>query len=253
MAAEAGARVGATTAMDDAVDAAIEAKPNAEVPLDVPVDRKALRKFVRKVDRQIAKPAENATLIGLRPNYEPKIRASKTGREVDRKKLTAYLLAALRSEYRGLRITVPTVPVQPEVGAEDLGPVIVIKRGSNHLTLFDGASRVRDFTVATGAAQYPTPTGSFEIVVMERNPTWNPPDSDWAKGASRFRPARATRSARAGWASPRRPSGSTARPTWRRSATPRRTAASAWRFPRPSGSSTTSASGRPSTSSRRSG
>ena len=182
------ARFGATAAMDDAVDAAMEAKPNAEVPLDVPVDRKALRKYVRKVDRQIATPAENATLIGLRPNYEPKIREAKTGREVDRRKLTAYLLAALRSEYRGLRITVPTVPVQPQVGAENLGPVIVIKRGSNHLTLFDGAARVRDFTVATGAAQYPTPTGAFEIVVMERDPTWNPPDSDWAKDAKPIPP-----------------------------------------------------------------
>ena len=172
-------------------------------PLERPVDRKALRKFVRKVDRQIREAAENAALIGLRPNYEPKIRASKTGREVNSQKLTAYLLAALRFEYRGLRIPVPTVPVQPEVGAEDLGPVIVIKRGSNHLTLFDGASRVRDFTVATGAAQYPTPTGSFEIVVMERNPTWNPPDSDWGEGREAdSRPARPTRSARAGWASP---------------------------------------------------
>jgi lipoprotein-anchoring transpeptidase ErfK/SrfK len=42
--------------------------------------------------------------------------------------------------------------------------------------------------VATGAAQYPTPTGAFEIVVMERNPTWNPPDSDWAEGAKPIPP-----------------------------------------------------------------
>ena len=50
---------------------------------------------------------------------------------------------------------------------------------------------------------------------------------DWAKGESRFRPAPATRSEPAGWGCPRRSSGSTARRTPRRSATPRPTAASA--------------------------
>jgi lipoprotein-anchoring transpeptidase ErfK/SrfK len=182
------AHFGARAAMNEAVDEAIEAKPGTEIPLDVVVNRKAVNRFVRKIDRQISTPAEDAALIGLRANYTPKVREGKTGREVDRKKLTAFLLGALRSQYRGARITVPTVPVQPTVGADDLGPVIVIRRGSNHLTLFDGAARVRDFTVATGAAQYPTPLGSFEIVVMERNPTWNPPDSDWAKDAKPIPP-----------------------------------------------------------------
>jgi lipoprotein-anchoring transpeptidase ErfK/SrfK len=39
----------------------------------------------------------------------------------------------------------------------------------------------RRFGVATGQASYPTPLGSFEIVRMQRNPWWIPPDSDWAK------------------------------------------------------------------------
>jgi lipoprotein-anchoring transpeptidase ErfK/SrfK len=182
------AHFGASAAMDDAVDAAIDAEPNADVPLDVVVNKKAVRKYVRKIDRAISTPATNAELVGLRADYTPKVRAGESGRRVDRQKLTTFLLGALRSQYRGARITVPTVPVAPTVGPDDLGPVIVIRRGSNHLTLFDGAARVRDFTVATGAAQYPTPLGSFEIVVMERDPTWNPPDSDWAKDAKPIPP-----------------------------------------------------------------
>ncbi len=37
------------------------------------------------------------------------------------------------------------------------------------------------FGVATGQSSYPTPTGRFSIVTMQRNPWWYPPDSDWAK------------------------------------------------------------------------
>jgi lipoprotein-anchoring transpeptidase ErfK/SrfK len=83
---------------------------------------------------------------------------------------------------------VKTVPVAPTVKTSDLGPIIVIRRTSNRLTLFDGPKLVRRFRVATGQAAYPTPLGTFEIVIMERNPTWNPPDSDWAKDAKPIPP-----------------------------------------------------------------
>jgi lipoprotein-anchoring transpeptidase ErfK/SrfK len=60
--------------------------------------------------------------------------------------------------------------------------VIVIRRGANRLTLYDGTRLVRSFPVATGRAEYPTPSGTFSIVDMQRNPWWRPPDSDWAEG-----------------------------------------------------------------------
>ena len=46
----------------------------------------------------------------------------------------------------------------------------------------------RKFGVATGQAAYPTPLGNFEIVTKQRDPWWNPPDSDWAKGAEPIPP-----------------------------------------------------------------
>ena len=70
-------------------------------------------------------------------------------------------------------------PLQPVVNPASFGPVIVIERGSNRLGLFDGTSPVRSFSVATGRAQYPTPTGLWHIVDMQRNPSLRPPDSDW--------------------------------------------------------------------------
>ena len=60
--------------------------------------------------------------------------------------------------------------------------MIVIRRGSNTLTLFDGSRVVQRFGVATGQSRYPTPLGTFSIVTMQYNPWWYPPDSEWAKG-----------------------------------------------------------------------
>ena len=71
---------------------------------------------------------------------------------------------------------------KPSVSKSGFGPVIVISRGSNSLRLFNGEQLARSFRVATGRAQYPTPTGSFRIVDMQMNPWWRPPDSAWAKG-----------------------------------------------------------------------
>ena len=47
---------------------------------------------------------------------------------------------------------------------------------------------MRTFGVATGQSKYPTPLGTFEIVSMQRNPWWLPPDSDWAKDAKPIPP-----------------------------------------------------------------
>ena len=66
--------------------------------------------------------------------------------------------------------------------------MIVIQRGANVLTLFEGEQTVRTFGVATGSAQYPSPSGTWRIVDKQRNPWWRPPDSDWAKDAKPIPP-----------------------------------------------------------------
>jgi lipoprotein-anchoring transpeptidase ErfK/SrfK len=47
---------------------------------------------------------------------------------------------------------------------------------------------MRKLGVATGQAAYPTPLGNFTIATKQLNPWWNPPDSDWAAGASPIPP-----------------------------------------------------------------
>jgi lipoprotein-anchoring transpeptidase ErfK/SrfK len=72
--------------------------------------------------------------------------------------------------------------VAPRVTRRSIGPVIVIRRGSNRLYLYDGVRPWRVFGVATGQSIYPTPLGRWSIVVKWRNPWWYPPSSTWARG-----------------------------------------------------------------------
>jgi lipoprotein-anchoring transpeptidase ErfK/SrfK len=51
------------------------------------------------------------------------------------------------------------------------------------LYLYGGDGTVaKTYRVAVGMSAYPTPTGAFRIISKEKNPTWNPPNSAWARG-----------------------------------------------------------------------
>ena len=181
------ARLGANAAIGDAIDGAVRAKPGTRLDLEIDVDRAAVRRYVERLDRRIARPATEAQLVGL-SGLAPSFTKAKPGKRVARKAMVRQITRALRSTYRSGQLEVKTVPVAPKVTPDDFGPIIVIRRGSNRLYLYDGPSHVRTFTVATGAAEFPTPLGEFEIVIKERDPTWNPPDSEWAKDAEPIPP-----------------------------------------------------------------
>ena len=116
----------------------------------------------------------------------------------------------------------------PKVTEDDLGQVIVIKRDSKKLLFFNGDTLKRVVPRRDGPVVVPDADRQVRdrhdaaqpVVVSRRRARPGPrARADPAR-------ARATRSARAGWASRRRTSASTGRPTPRRSATPPRTAAS---------------------------
>ena len=88
-------------------------------------------------------------------------------------------------EQRRVPITVTTEAIAPTRTRADFNrPEIVIRRLSNKLYLYKGARPWRQFSVATGQSAYPTPTGNFKIVDMQRWPWWTPPpDAPWAQGA----------------------------------------------------------------------
>ncbi len=180
-------RLGATASIDEAVRRSLDARPGANVALRVDVRKRAVLRYVASLDKRFARPATNSELVGL-VNLRPSFTKAKPGRKVNHAAMVRLLTRAVRSTYRGGQIKLKMLPVAPEVTPEDYGAIVVIRRSSNRLHLYDGPGLVRTFEVATGEKKYPTPLGSFEIIVKERDPTWNPPDSDWAKDAEPIPP-----------------------------------------------------------------
>ena len=174
------ARLGAEPLVDDAVSKALRSDSGDNVEVRVAVDKQQVRRYVDALDRRFGVPAENAQLVGLN-DLRPSISEERWGRTVRSGAMTAAITRALRTRIRG-RMPVVLKAIRPTVTKAGFGPVIVIQRGVNQLTLFNGSTVVRNFRVATGVAQYPTPSGTFSIADMQKNPWWRPPDSDWAKG-----------------------------------------------------------------------
>jgi lipoprotein-anchoring transpeptidase ErfK/SrfK len=173
-------RLGAGAAIDKAIVRALQAGPGAHVPLTVSYDETDVSSFVAWLSRRYHHDAVDARFVAMGSNG-PVIAEGKAGVAVRAKAMRTLLERALLD---GIRAALPVLvqPVQPAVTKADFGPVISIVRGANTLTLWDGTQRVRQFRVATGRAQYPTPSGTYAVVDMQQNPWWRPPNSDWARG-----------------------------------------------------------------------
>jgi lipoprotein-anchoring transpeptidase ErfK/SrfK len=164
----------------DAVSQAFQARAGDNVDVHVEVDRTRVQSYVAALQERFGRPAKNANLLGLVHGH-PAISKSVWGRSVRRSTMTAAITRTLKSRIRP-RLQLIMKPEKPTRSRAKFGPVVIIHRGTNKLDLFSGRRIVRHFRVATGQAQYPTPTGLFHIVDMQQNPWWRPPNSDWAKG-----------------------------------------------------------------------
>ncbi|HET8893579.1 MAG TPA: L,D-transpeptidase [Gaiellaceae bacterium] len=171
--------VGLSVPVDLAVAKALAAPPGTTFALRGVVDAKQLSTFVAHLAQRFARKAAPSRLL-LRAN-RPFVMKPIVGQTL-RQRLT---VAEVTSELaRGTRapIDLPFTLVTPAANPETNGPVIVIRRASNLLTLYNGVRYIRQFKVATGQTIYPTPLGRFSIVVMWKNPWWYPPPDPWAKG-----------------------------------------------------------------------
>jgi lipoprotein-anchoring transpeptidase ErfK/SrfK len=83
------------------------------------------------------------------------------------------------------------MPVDGLIGTAALNALsgqIVVDIGDLRLYLYRNDKLVKSYPVATGQPAWPTPTGSYSIVTMTKDPTWLPPNSDWAKDAQPIPP-----------------------------------------------------------------
>ena len=168
-----------------AVERARTAPAGTDVPLRVSVDGRRVRAYVATLAGRFDRKPVDSRLFLRR--LRPWISKDRPGRVLARPAATRAILSALVANRKG-PLTLRSKAIPAKVSRRGFGPVVVIRRGANRLFLYSGMRFLRSFGVATGQSVYPTPLGRFHIVVKWRNPWWNPPDSDWARGQSPIPP-----------------------------------------------------------------
>jgi lipoprotein-anchoring transpeptidase ErfK/SrfK len=177
--------LGATPVIDKAIERALTAEPNSVIPLGVSVVPGAPAAFIVTLAKRYDRPAVDAKLF-LR-QLRPWLSKERAGLKLDRRAAVRDVATAVATGVRtGIILT--QSKVRPKVTRANFGPVIVIRRNSNKLFLYNGVHYRRLFMVATGQHQYPTPLGRFSIIVKWKNPWWYPPDSPWASGQAPIPP-----------------------------------------------------------------
>ncbi|HUQ62528.1 MAG TPA: L,D-transpeptidase/peptidoglycan binding protein [Acidimicrobiales bacterium] len=104
---------------------------------------------------------------------------AKVGRQLDVEASRNALLDAVRLRQDTVRLV--TQEVQPEVGADAYSKVLLVRAGENTLSLYENGAITKSWPVATGTAEFPTPTGNWRIIQKLVNPVWTNPNSSWSK------------------------------------------------------------------------
>jgi lipoprotein-anchoring transpeptidase ErfK/SrfK len=172
-------RLGAKPYVIGAVNRALAALPGSTVDLVVTVKGAAVDEYIDYLNRNFARAAKDATLRLV--NYRPRLSKPRDGFDIDDVAMRQAIVRSLKSGTRGPLALEGTV-LKPELTLKNYGSIIVIRRESKRLYLYNGQKFVRRFGVATGQPSYPTPLGRWEIVTKQLNPWWYPPDSEWAEG-----------------------------------------------------------------------
>jgi lipoprotein-anchoring transpeptidase ErfK/SrfK len=178
--------LGAAPRISKAVKLAVRVRREGfQVPLSVDVANAKIGRYLATVAKKTDREPVDAAMALKR--FTPVARPSKTGRRLMQVVAAQQLSLAIRKHER--TFSLPYRELRPAVTEKDLGQVIVIKRDSKMLLFFSGMKLKRSFRIATGQASYPTPIGNFEIINLQRNPWWYPPQgSDWAADASPIPP-----------------------------------------------------------------
>lgn len=178
------AELGASADLKKAIGLAVRVRrPGFVVPLGVAVDRARMERVVAGLAKQVKRDPVDSRL--RMRHLTPFATREVPGRRLKEVVAARTILKALKTHERA-GVQLPLEEIRPAVTEKDLGRAIVIRRGSKELLLYRVGAKpklIREFRVATGRSEYPTPLGSFEIVNKQRDPWWYPPTtSAWAQG-----------------------------------------------------------------------
>jgi len=146
------------------------------VQLPLAVDPTVVTQFAQLMSSQVFMKSQNATVNFADGRLV--FQHSQKGYSLNKERAAGAILDALKSGAPD--ITVPVRATKPQVTDKKIGPVIVVRLSQERLYLYDNMKVVKSYPVATGQPAYPTPTGRFQIITKEVNPTWvNPARSTW--------------------------------------------------------------------------
>jgi hypothetical protein len=146
----------------------------------VGVQKRSVQRYAALVGRRVRRRPVDARLVGLR-DLRPSISRARAGRRVRSSVLTHALVRRLSGLDRSV-VRVPIKRVEPKRTRASFGPVVVVRRGSHRLYLYDSTRLTRVLPVGTGRPANPTPLGRYSIANKIRRPWWYPPAADWARG-----------------------------------------------------------------------
>lgn len=149
-----------------------------DVPLSLSYNKSKLEKITDRLSKRINKAPVSAS-IDISTG-SPKIKPSSEGIKVKEEELKKRVTGSFTSKNKTVEI--PTEVIPPKITTEDIRYIIVIKQSEHKLYLYFRENLEGTHIVAVGSPQYPTPNGKFYIREKEKDPWWNPPQSDWAKG-----------------------------------------------------------------------
>ena len=154
--------------------------PTEPVFVDAPAEwgEGDLDAVLAKAAEQVKEAPQNAD-IDISTGFL-KFTPEKAGRILDVDASKKAVMDGVRMGDGSVRLV--TTPIAPGAGDEALNKVILVRTGENKLYLYDKGVMVKSWSVATGSASYPTPTGIYKIITKIENPSWYNPGSDWAKG-----------------------------------------------------------------------
>ncbi len=185
------AQIAATADIQSAVNEAVNRTSGGNTPVTTSYNETKLQTAVDKVIKMASTKGSAARWQLTRT--KPLLKLGKPGDAPDRSVIVQQVKsAAAIFSYRAEQAVVPLVPVQSAATLETLGYVIVVSKPSRTLSLYapvNGKAKVvKQYRVAVGAPSFPTPSGHFTIVSMQKNPWWYPPASTWAAGESAIPP-----------------------------------------------------------------
>jgi lipoprotein-anchoring transpeptidase ErfK/SrfK len=149
----------------------------------IAVDKAAVRSFVGSIHAAVARKPRDAALsieitdVGVTKDVPGRRLA---GRDALVKRLTAALQDPRRK--RSLNATIAEVPAKvTEEQIWDKNPTVVtVSKSGTTVRVFKRGEVEKTYRVAIGSDEFPTPNGQFVVQGMQKNPTWNVPQSEWA-------------------------------------------------------------------------